>query len=45
VVFDDVPPRSIVAGNPARIVRSDIVVGRFGRLAGADDNSRKMWQP
>lgn len=45
VVFEDVPPRSIVAGNPARIVRSDIKVGRFGRLEGADENTRRMWRP
>jgi maltose O-acetyltransferase len=45
VVFDDVPDRCIVAGNPARIVRRDIAVGRFGRLAGADDNSRRLWKP
>jgi maltose O-acetyltransferase len=43
VVFDDVPPRSIVAGNPARVVRSDIKVGHFGRLEGADDNTRRMY--
>ena len=45
VVFDDVPDRCIVAGNPARILRRDIVVGRFGRLKGADDNSRRLWKP
>lgn len=45
VVFDDVPDRCIVAGNPARILRRDIVVGRFGRLEGADDNSRRLWKP
>ncbi|MFM6854314.1 MAG: acyltransferase [Sphingopyxis sp.] len=44
VVRDDAPARCIVAGNPARIIRRDIVVGRFGRLAGADDNSRRMWR-
>ena len=32
VVTRDVPSRSIVAGNPARVIRSDIVVGRYGRL-------------
>jgi maltose O-acetyltransferase len=32
VVFDDVPPRSIAGGNPARIIRSDILVGPYGRL-------------
>ena len=43
VVFDDVPPGSIVAGNPASILRSDITVGRFGRLSGADENTRRLW--
>jgi acetyltransferase-like isoleucine patch superfamily enzyme len=32
VVTKDVPARSIVAGNPARVVRSDIEVGPYGRL-------------
>lgn len=44
VVFEDVPPRSIVVGNPARVLRSDIEVGRYGRLKGADDNTRRMYQ-
>ncbi len=44
VVMEDVPPRTIVGGNPARVLRSDIVVGKFGRLAGADDNSRRLWR-
>lgn len=44
VVTDDVPPFSAVAGNPARVVRSDIQVGRFGRLHYADDNSRRLWR-
>ena len=43
VVFEDVPPRSIVTGNPARVLRSDIEVGPFGRLKGADENSRRMY--
>ncbi|OSZ65334.1 hypothetical protein CAP39_12745 [Sphingomonas sp. IBVSS1] len=44
VVFDDVPARCIVAGNPARVIRSDIEVGRFGRLAGANENTRRMYK-
>jgi acetyltransferase-like isoleucine patch superfamily enzyme len=32
VVTKDVPPRSIVAGNPARVVRTDVEVGPYGRL-------------
>lgn len=30
VVFTDVPSRSAVSGNPARVVERDIVTGRFG---------------
>jgi maltose O-acetyltransferase len=40
VVFDDVPPRCIVGGNPARILRRDIEVVRFGRLRAADANTK-----
>tara|TARA_R110002051_G_scaffold146786_2_gene219595 strand:- start:81507 stop:82016 length:510 start_codon:yes stop_codon:yes gene_type:complete len=36
IVTKSVPPRSIVAGNPARIVRSDIEVGPYGRFTTAD---------
>ncbi len=32
VVTKDVPPGSIVAGNPAKVIRSGIEVGRFGIL-------------
>ena len=32
VVTKDVPPGSIVAGNPAKVIRSGIVVGRYGVL-------------
>jgi acetyltransferase-like isoleucine patch superfamily enzyme len=44
VVFEDVPARSIVVGNPARVLRSDIEVGIHGRLKGADDNTRRLYQ-
>jgi acetyltransferase-like isoleucine patch superfamily enzyme len=43
VVFDNVPPRSIVVGNPARVIRQNILVGRYGRLEGADENTRRLW--
>lgn len=35
VVTRDVPPRSIVAGNPATVIRSDIEVGPYGRFLSA----------
>lgn len=34
VVAADVPDRSIVAGNPARVIRSDIRTGYYGMLVG-----------
>jgi len=42
VVTKDVPAGSIVAGNPARIIKSDIEVGPFGRLrhSSPDPDSR-----
>jgi acetyltransferase-like isoleucine patch superfamily enzyme len=36
VVTRSVPPRSIVAGNPAKVIRSDIEVGPYGRFLTAD---------
>lgn len=42
VVTKDVPPRSIVAGNPAKVIRSDIEVGPYGRFIEADENERQI---
>jgi acetyltransferase-like isoleucine patch superfamily enzyme len=36
VVTKSVPARSVVAGNPAKVIRSNIDVGEFGRFADAD---------
>lgn len=44
VVFEDVPNRSIVVGNPARVLRRDIEVGPFGRLKVASENTRRMYR-
>jgi acetyltransferase-like isoleucine patch superfamily enzyme len=33
VVTKDVPPNSVVAGNPAKVIRSNIEVGPYGRFA------------
>ncbi|GAB4384121.1 acyltransferase [Albidovulum sp.] len=36
IVTRSVPPNSIVAGNPARVIRSGIEVGPYGRFLDAD---------
>lgn len=36
VVTKSVPPRTLVAGNPARVLRENIEVGAFGRFNTAD---------
>lgn len=33
IVTKDVPSHSLVAGNPARVIRSGIVTGRYGKLS------------
>lgn len=38
VVFDDVPPAAIAAGNPARVIRQGIEVGKRGQLKGSEQN-------
>lgn len=42
VVTRDVPDRSIVAGNPAKIIRSEIEVGHYGRFLDADEKERRL---
>ena len=42
VVTKDVPPRSIVAGNPGKVIRSNIEVGTYGRFLDADDTERRI---
>lgn len=43
VVMADVPPKSMVVGNPARVVRSNIQAGPYGRLPEADANTARLW--
>ena len=43
-VFDDVPDNCIVAGNPAKILRRNIVTGPYGRLPEADENQARLWK-
>lgn len=42
IVTRDVPPNSIVAGNPAKVIRSDVKVGRYGRFDDADERERTL---
>ncbi len=42
VVVRDVPPRCIVAGNPAKVLREGIETGRYGRLSGADETQSRQ---
>ncbi|MEX0351335.1 MAG: DapH/DapD/GlmU-related protein [Paracoccaceae bacterium] len=42
VVTKSVPPRSVVAGNPARILQENIDVGEYGRFAEADATESRL---
>lgn len=45
IVFDDVPDHCIVGGNPARILRRDVELGRFGVMPVARENTHRLWTP
>ena len=45
IVTKDVPPASIVAGNPAKVIRSDIAVGRYGRFLTANQPGGTRGRP
>jgi acetyltransferase-like isoleucine patch superfamily enzyme len=42
VVTKDVPARCMAAGNPAKVIRTDIEVGHYGRFSEADDTERRL---
>lgn len=44
IVRDNVPPRSLVVGNPARVLRENIVVGRYGRFPVANENQARLYR-
>ncbi|WP_390583501.1 acyltransferase [Erythrobacter sp. MTPC3] len=41
VVFEDVPPYSIVAGNPARLIARDDLIGPYGRKLSIDERQKR----
>lgn len=44
VVFENIPPRCIAVGNPARVLSENISAGRFGRFNYADENEAKYYK-
>jgi acetyltransferase-like isoleucine patch superfamily enzyme len=42
VVTKSVPPRSVVAGNPARVLQEGIEVGEYGRFSDADARESRL---
>lgn len=44
IVTKHVPPRCIVGGNPARIIKENIEVGMYGRLKEADANQELYYR-
>lgn len=44
VVTKDVPSNCVVAGNPARVIRSEAEVGRYGRFKNADETEKRLRQ-
>lgn len=42
VVTKDVPPRCVVAGNPAKIIRRDVDVGPYGRFSDAEATKARL---
>lgn len=45
VVTKDVPPASIAAGNPARVIRRNVETGRFGYLRSANLRKKETISP
>ena len=42
IATKDVPSGSVDAGNPARVIRSGIMTGRYGRFLDADEAERRL---
>ena len=44
VVTSDIPPNSLVAGNPARILQTGIETGKFGILSSAEETENAFFE-
>jgi acetyltransferase-like isoleucine patch superfamily enzyme len=42
IVTKDIPSGSVVAGNPAHVIRSGVVLGRYGRFEDADATEHRL---
>jgi acetyltransferase-like isoleucine patch superfamily enzyme len=45
IVSSDVPSRTAVGGNPAKVIRENIKIVKYGVLEGADENVKNLWKP
>lgn len=45
VVFEDLPNRTVVGGNPARVLRQGVELRPYGVMPVAKENTQQLWRP